>query len=104
MDISRKHDLKDIEKGLKSPDPLMRKVAGNAADKVKKQLNDSWTVSARETLIKETMKGKNGDATYIRDEMVKHRGGRLGKDNRGELLTSAVHWAPGQYERVFGHG
>lgn len=99
MDASRKHDIADIEKGLRSSDPLMREVAGNAGKKIKKQLNDSWTRDAREKLVKETLNGNKENAFQIRDDMVKHRGGREGKGS--EAYSASFRWAPGQYERIF---
>jgi hypothetical protein len=103
MDEGRKHDVKLVEQGLKSPDPLMREVAKNTESKIKRQLNDKWTKSARERLIEETLAGREDNAHQIRDDMVRHRGGRLGKYNRGEVLTTAFSWPEGEYERVFGH-
>lgn len=85
---ARKHDIKLVEKGLKSKDPLMRKVAKNAGNEIKKQLSDSWTRSAREKLVSETLKGNKDNATQIRDDMVKHRGGRLGKGNKGTAFSA----------------
>lgn len=102
MDISRKHDIQEVERGMHSSDPLMRKVATNAQKEISKQLRDGWTRSARERLITETLKGNKDNAKQVRDDMVKHRGGRLGKGNRGELLTKAFHWQPGAYERIYG--
>jgi len=103
MDEGRKHDVKIVEKGLKSPDPLMRKVAREAGRKIKEQLSDKWTRDARERLIKETMEGNTENAYQVRDEMVRHRGGRLGKGNWGGILSTAFHWAPSQWEKIYGH-
>lgn len=103
MEIGRKHDIKEIETALKSPDPLMRKVAKINGDKINAQLKDSWTQSARESLIKETRSGNLANTRQIRDDMIKHRGGRLGMYNKGELLTKTFSYAPGQFERIFGH-
>ena len=100
---TRKHDLKTVETGLKSKDPLMRKVARNAGNEIKKQLNNSWIRSARERLVEETKKGNRDNAFQIREDMVRHRGGRQGKGNKGEMLTAGIHWAENQYERIFGH-
>ncbi len=99
----RKHDIKAVEDGLRSPDPLMRKVAKIAGDKIKKQLSDSWLRSAREKMIHETRMGRRDNATQIRDDIVKHRGGKDGKGGKGEILTVGIHWEPGQYESVFGY-
>lgn len=101
MDISRQHDIVEIDKGLRSKDPLMRKVAGNARDNIRKQ-TDGWTKSARASLIRETLAGRTGNATQIRDDMVKHRGGRMGKGNKGEVISASIHWPEGLWEKIYG--
>jgi len=103
MDISRQHDIKVVEQGLKSADPTERRLAQNAADNIKREQGNSWERDARERLIKETVRGKHDSAAGIRDDMVRHRGGRMGKGNRGEVISACIHWPPGVYERVFGH-
>jgi hypothetical protein len=104
MDASRKIDTKIIERGMESTDPLEREVAKNAGKEVSAQLSDSWTRDARERLIKETQAGNSDNARQVREDMIKHRGGRQGKGNRGEEVRSYVHWRPGEYERIFGYG
>jgi len=103
MDIARKHDAKVIEAGLKSADPNERHQARKAADRIKREQGDHWTREARERLITETLKGNTDNATQIRDDMVRHRGGRLGPENHGEILSASFNYAPGEYERIFGH-
>ena len=100
---TRKHDIKTIEKGLKSSNPTEVQLAKTAGEKIRREQRDTWTRQARERLVEETRKGNIDNATDIRDTMVKHRGGRIGKENRGELLTLGIHWEPNQYERIFGH-
>lgn len=71
-DKTRKPDFDVIDTGLKSRDPNMRRQAKIAADRILKQ--DSWTIHAREALLRETRNGRTKNATDIRDEMVKHEG------------------------------
>lgn len=72
VDKTRKHDHVEIEKGLKSGDPIIRRQANEARDKINKA--DSWLVSARERLVKDVRDGKNANAWDVRDEIIKHEG------------------------------
>lgn len=101
LDDSRKHDTKVIEKGLKDKDPLVRQVAKNAADNIRKQ-SDRWTKDARERLIKETRLGNKENAKQVRDDIVKHRGGRQMKGNRGTAISVSFNWSDEQWEQVYG--
>lgn len=103
MKDTRKHDKKVIEKGLKASDPTERSMAQGAAEKIRREERDTWTRQAREALVEETRKGNIDNATDIRDRMVRHRGGKMGRENRGEILEVGIHWKPGQYERIYGH-
>lgn len=104
MDISRRHDLTEIKKGLSSKSSLERKLAGNAASEIKKQANDRWTRQARERLVDETLKGNSENTRQIREDMIAHRGGRQGKGNTGERMPSvSFNISPERYREIFGH-
>lgn len=96
MDISRKADIKEIEHGLKSSDPTERMLAKNAGEKIKKE--DAWTKGARERLVEETRRGNKGNARQIREDMIDHRGGRQGRENRGEKVSFSFHFPDGFFK------
>lgn len=97
MDIARRHDVKVIEKGLKSVNPIERKQAKKAADKISKE--DGWTKSARAELIKETLQGRKDNCTQIREDMVKHEGRKTGGGSR----SVTFNWPEGVWEQIYGH-
>jgi hypothetical protein len=102
MDIGRTEDLKVVEQGLKSADVTERNLANKALNNIRAEFNDGWTRSARQSLLRETRAGRRGNANDIRDSMVRRRGGRMDKGNTGEVITLAVHWPPGLYQKIYG--
>jgi hypothetical protein len=80
---TRKHDKQIINKGLAHPDANIRKQARIAMEKINKE--DSWTKSARERLVKESINHNVANIKDVGDEIVKHEGR---KDNRGKVSFS----------------
>lgn len=99
MDI-RKADIKEIKQGLKSKDPMERKLAGIAAKRIRNE--DGWTKTAREALVRETRLGNKGNAWQIRDDIVRRRGGRQNRKSSTAIIGfGSMNYAPGQYETIF---
>lgn len=79
MDEGRKHDVVEINKGLKSPDPIVRKNAREAGERISQERLDGWVRVARQKLIEETRKGNAGNVRDINEDIVKHKKMGVGK-------------------------
>lgn len=77
MDDSRKHDIKIIEKGLKDPDPNIRRQARAAGDNIRKQNQDSWTRRARRRMVDIAKTGDSASTNDIREDIHKRSLGHV---------------------------
>lgn len=98
MDASRKHDIAEINKSIKSRDPLVRKSAQEAGDKIRKEQSDGWMKEARTRLVEERMKGNNGNVRDISESIYKHT---KHKEVIG-ATTFGFHMDPKRWEEIFG--
>lgn len=74
--------MAEIDQGLKSSNPVERRLARDAGEKIK--MEDSKTRRYREDLVKATMNGDKDRAWAIRDHMVERRGGRSNSGKSGK--------------------
>lgn len=79
MDSGRQHDIKEVEKGLKSSDPNIRDKAHKAGERIKNERHDKRVVEMRKRMIEETKKGRGDNANDIREDIQKHQKGGFGR-------------------------
>lgn len=72
MDVGRKHDIAEIKKAVKSGDSLLRKAALASGEKIRKEQGDGYLRSARESLIREKLKGNQNNVRDISEQIYKH--------------------------------
>lgn len=75
---TRKHDIEQVNKGIKSSDPTERMVATIAGEKIASQRHDHWLGRARKELVKERINGNKDNARQISEDIYKHEKGGYG--------------------------
>jgi hypothetical protein len=99
MDKTRIGDLKKLERDYKKEKrPGVKKIIGDAFNKVKEQSKDSWLKSAREALVRESKKNLE-NVKQIHEDIRKHESKMGGLGNN----TFSLNISEDRYREIFGH-